>query len=84
MTEPQQLIQQLLEADTKAEELINSAKKSLSKLRQAKNKAEEEPKVFRDDQGQKFKVETSMNAAADPSSDLKASTDQAVALVQQD
>ena len=81
----QQLIGQLLEAEKKAEDLINSAKKNrLTKLRQAKDKAEEELKVFRDDQDQKFKVETSMKAAADPSSDLKASTDQAVAMVQQD
>merc|ERR1712232_1051542 len=79
------LIQQLLEAERKAEELITKAKQDrLSKLRQAKDKAEEELKTFREEQDQKFKLESQKKEGEDPAVALRAGTEHAVSMVKQD
>merc|ERR1712232_105961 len=81
----QELIQQLLEAEKKAEELIATAKKNrLTKLRQAKDKAEEDLKAFREEQEDKFQRETGSKAAADPTAELKDSTKAEIDAVQRD
>merc|ERR1712056_33185 len=71
----QELIQQLLQAEKQGEELIAKAKTNrLAKLRQAKEKAEEDLKAFREEQEAKFQKETGSKAAADPAAELKDST----------
>eukprot|EP00421_Protoceratium_reticulatum_P020109 CAMPEP_0168382328 /NCGR_PEP_ID=MMETSP0228-20121227/13339_1 /TAXON_ID=133427 /ORGANISM="Protoceratium reticulatum, Strain CCCM 535 (=CCMP 1889)" /LENGTH=64 /DNA_ID=CAMNT_0008395461 /DNA_START=64 /DNA_END=255 /DNA_ORIENTATION=+ len=58
-TKSQELIQQLLQAEKQGEDLIQTAKKNrLAKLRQAKEKAEEDLKAFREEQELKFQKET--------------------------
>merc|ERR1711933_313284 len=70
-----ELIQQLLQAEKQGEELIAKAKTNrLAKLRQAKEKAEEDLKAFKDEQEAKFQKETGSKAGADPSAELKDST----------
>jgi len=81
----QELIQQLLQAEKQGEELISTAKKNrLAKLRQAKEKAEEDLKTFREEQEAKFQRETGTKAAADPTAELKDSTKAEIDLVAQD
>mmetsp|Transcript_116241 Transcript_116241/g.328856 ORF Transcript_116241/g.328856 Transcript_116241/m.328856 type:complete len:123 (-) Transcript_116241:120-488(-) len=81
----QELIQQLLQAEKKAEELIGTAKKDrLAKLRSAKEKAEEDLKAFRAEQEDKFKKETDSKAMANPTAELKDSTQAAVNTVEKD
>mmetsp|Transcript_1027 Transcript_1027/g.3678 ORF Transcript_1027/g.3678 Transcript_1027/m.3678 type:complete len:126 (-) Transcript_1027:43-420(-) len=81
----QELIQQLLQAEKQGDELIATAKKNrLSKLRQAKEKAEEDLKAFREEQEAKFQKETGSKAAADPTAELKDSTKAELDLVAQD
>mmetsp|Transcript_19554 Transcript_19554/g.29311 ORF Transcript_19554/g.29311 Transcript_19554/m.29311 type:complete len:126 (-) Transcript_19554:95-472(-) len=81
----QELIQQLLQAEKQGDELISTAKKNrLSKLRQAKEKAEEDLKAFREEQEAKFQRETGSKAAADPTAELKDSTKAEIDLVTQD
>mmetsp|Transcript_3504 Transcript_3504/g.7033 ORF Transcript_3504/g.7033 Transcript_3504/m.7033 type:complete len:126 (-) Transcript_3504:331-708(-) len=81
----QELIQQLLQAEKQGEELIGTAKKNrLTKLRQAKEKAEEDLKAFREEQEAKFQKETGSKAAADPTAELKDSTKKEIDLVSQD
>merc|ERR1712066_1050501 len=71
----QELIQQLLQAEKQGEELIATSKKNrLAKLRQAKEKAEEDLKAFREEQEAKFQKETGSKAAADPTAELQGST----------
>merc|ERR1712087_1009840 len=71
----QELIQQLLQAEKQGEELIAKAKTNrLAKLRQAKEKAEEDLKAFKEEQEAKFQKETGSKAAADPAAELKDST----------
>mmetsp|Transcript_7039 Transcript_7039/g.7647 ORF Transcript_7039/g.7647 Transcript_7039/m.7647 type:complete len:126 (+) Transcript_7039:51-428(+) len=81
----QELIQQLLKAEKKGDDLIGTAKKNrLAKLRQAKEKAEEDLKAFREEQEAKFQRETGSKAAADPTAELKDSTKAEIDLVTQD
>merc|ERR1711972_1290488 len=81
----QELIQQLLQAEKQGEELIATAKKNRqAKLRQAKEKAEEDLKAFREEQEAKFLRETGAKASADPTAELKDSTQAEIALVNQD
>eukprot|EP00420_Gonyaulax_spinifera_P039587 CAMPEP_0197890218 /NCGR_PEP_ID=MMETSP1439-20131203/25849_1 /TAXON_ID=66791 /ORGANISM="Gonyaulax spinifera, Strain CCMP409" /LENGTH=124 /DNA_ID=CAMNT_0043510233 /DNA_START=62 /DNA_END=436 /DNA_ORIENTATION=- len=81
----QELIQQLLQAEKQGEELIATAKKNrLTKLRQAKEKADEDLKAFREEQEAKFQRETGSKAAADPAAELKDATKAEIDLVQQD
>mmetsp|Transcript_85071 Transcript_85071/g.275461 ORF Transcript_85071/g.275461 Transcript_85071/m.275461 type:complete len:127 (+) Transcript_85071:64-444(+) len=81
----QELIQQLLQAEKQGEELIATAKKNrLAKLRQAKEKAEEDLKAFREEQELKFQRETGTKAAADPAAELKESTEAECNMVKQD
>eukprot|EP00420_Gonyaulax_spinifera_P028267 CAMPEP_0197903546 /NCGR_PEP_ID=MMETSP1439-20131203/56216_1 /TAXON_ID=66791 /ORGANISM="Gonyaulax spinifera, Strain CCMP409" /LENGTH=124 /DNA_ID=CAMNT_0043524675 /DNA_START=80 /DNA_END=454 /DNA_ORIENTATION=+ len=81
----QELIQQLLQAEKQGEELISTAKKNrLTKLRQAKEKAEEDLKAFREEQETKFQAQTGMKAAADPAAELKDSTKTEIDMVNQD
>merc|ERR1712226_1046560 len=81
----QELIQQLLQAEKQGEELIAKAKTNrLAKLRQAKEKAEEDLKAFREEQEQKFQKETGSKAAADPAAELKDSTKTEIDLVMKD
>merc|ERR1712003_582883 len=71
----QELIQQLLQAEKQGDELIATAKKNrLAKLRQAKEKAEEDLKAFREEQEAKFQRESGAKANADPTAELKGST----------
>merc|ERR1719320_1370394 len=81
----QELIQQLLHAEKEAEALIATAKKArLAKLKQAKDKAEEDLKAFRDEQERKFQQETGAKAGADPAAELKGATQKEVDLVSRD
>merc|ERR1719284_1423588 len=81
----QELIQQLLQAEKQGEDLIATAKKNrLAKLRQAKEKAEEDLKAFREEQEAKFQKETGSKAAADPAAELKDATKAEIDIVQQD
>merc|ERR1711972_926708 len=81
----QELIQQLMGAEKEAEALIATAKKNrLSKLKQAKEKAEEDLKAFREEQEKKFQKEMGSKAAADPSAELKGATQAEIAMVQRD
>eukprot|EP00418_Pyrodinium_bahamense_P089682 CAMPEP_0179036928 /NCGR_PEP_ID=MMETSP0796-20121207/13867_1 /TAXON_ID=73915 /ORGANISM="Pyrodinium bahamense, Strain pbaha01" /LENGTH=151 /DNA_ID=CAMNT_0020733223 /DNA_START=79 /DNA_END=532 /DNA_ORIENTATION=- len=81
----QELIQQLLQAEKQGEELIATAKKNrLAKLRQAKEKAEDDLKAFREEQEAKFQRETGTKAAADPTAELKDSTKAEIDMVNQD
>mmetsp|Transcript_19317 Transcript_19317/g.41488 ORF Transcript_19317/g.41488 Transcript_19317/m.41488 type:complete len:122 (-) Transcript_19317:277-642(-) len=85
MSASQDLIQQLLQAEKEAEALIATAKKNrLTKLKQAKDKAEEEMKTFREEQEKKFQKEMGAKAAADPGADQKAKTAEALAQVNSD
>mmetsp|Transcript_19316 Transcript_19316/g.41487 ORF Transcript_19316/g.41487 Transcript_19316/m.41487 type:complete len:122 (-) Transcript_19316:73-438(-) len=85
MSASQDLIQQLLQAEKEAEALIATAKKNrLTKLKQAKDKAEEELSAFRTEQESKFQKEMGTKAAADPASETKAKTEAALAEVQKD
>merc|ERR1712217_826438 len=85
MGNPQELIQQLLQAEKQGEELIAKAKTNrLTKLRQAKEKAEEDLKTFREEQEAKFQRETGMKAAADPAAELKDATKTEIDMVNQD
>merc|ERR1712113_990397 len=72
-------------AEKKAEELISNAKKNrLTKLRQAKEKAEEDLKAFREEQETKFQKETGSKSAADPAAELKDSTKNEIDMVMKD
>merc|ERR1712032_1016751 len=63
------------QSEKQGDELIAKAKTNrLAKLRQAKEKAEEDLKAFRDEQETKFQRETGSKASADPTADLKGST----------
>merc|ERR1712048_1219933 len=81
----QELIQKLLTAEKQAEDMIQGAKqKRLDKLRQAKDKANEDLKVFSDEQEAKFQKETGSKAMADPTAELKSATDKGIAQVHKD
>merc|ERR1712187_988020 len=65
--------------------MIQGAKQQrLAKLKEAKNKAEEELKVFKDEQETKFEKEMGSKARADPTSELKGATQTGVAMVNKD
>merc|ERR1712087_936485 len=60
------LIQKLLEAEKKAEDIIATAKKNrLNRLRQAKEKAEDELVVFRREQDAKLAKESASKSISD-------------------
>merc|ERR1712083_163108 len=81
----QELIQQLLQAEKQGEELIAKAKTNrLAKLRQAKEKAEEDLKAFKEEQEAKFQKETGSKAGADPAAELKDSTKAEIDMVMKD
>merc|ERR1712004_89285 len=81
----QELIQQLLQAEKQGEDLIAKAKTNrLAKLRQAKEKAEEDLKAFKEEQEAKFQKETGSKAAADPAAELKDSTKKEIDMVMRD
>merc|ERR1711879_256177 len=81
----QELIQQLLQAEKQGEELIAKAKTNrLAKLRQAKEKAEEDLKAFKEEQEAKFQKETGSKAGAYPSAELKDSTKAEIDMVMKD
>merc|ERR1712137_18004 len=81
----QELIQQLLQAEKQGEELIAKAKTNrLAKLRQAKEKAEEDLKAFKEEQEAKFQKETGSKAGADPAAELKDSTKAEIDTVMRD
>mmetsp|Transcript_69618 Transcript_69618/g.196352 ORF Transcript_69618/g.196352 Transcript_69618/m.196352 type:complete len:123 (-) Transcript_69618:187-555(-) len=84
-SQSQELIQQLLQAERKAEDIIASAKQArLKKLRQAKEKAEEELAVFRKDQDAKFQAELGSKSLGDPHKALEKSTQMELSRVQSD
>jgi len=71
----QELIQQLLVAEKQADEIIANAKKNrLTKLKQAREKADEELKDFREKEEAKFQKDCAVKAKADPNESLKATT----------
>ncbi|CAE8622610.1 unnamed protein product [Polarella glacialis] len=71
----QELIQQLLVAEKQADEIIANAKKNrLTKLKQAREKADEELKDFREKEEAKFQKEMAVKARADPNESLKVTT----------
>merc|ERR1712187_357766 len=75
----------LLQAEKQGEELIAKAKTNrLAKLRQAKEKAEEDLKAFKDEQEAKFQKETAGKAGADPAAELKDSTQAEIQAVTKD
>eukprot|EP00747_Dinoflagellata_sp_TGD_P212196 gnl/TRDRNA2_/TRDRNA2_85315_c0_seq1.p1 gnl/TRDRNA2_/TRDRNA2_85315_c0~~gnl/TRDRNA2_/TRDRNA2_85315_c0_seq1.p1 ORF type:complete len:123 (+),score=56.12 gnl/TRDRNA2_/TRDRNA2_85315_c0_seq1:79-447(+) len=81
----QELIQQLLVAEKQAEELIATAKKNrLTKLRQAKEAADEELAEFRQKEEEKFAKEFGAKANVDPAADLKTTTQMEINMVQRD
>merc|ERR1711948_119260 len=81
----QELIQQLLQAEKQGEELMAKAKTNrLAKLRQAKEKAEEDLKAFKEEQEAKFQKETGSKAGADPAAELKDSTKAEIDMVMKD
>ncbi|CAE8653555.1 unnamed protein product [Polarella glacialis] len=80
-----ELIQQLLQAEKQAEEVVSAAKKSrLAKLRQAKEKAEEEIKDFKAKEEAKFQKDFGVKATTDPADALKESTKAEIAGVMND
>merc|ERR1711870_232091 len=84
-TKSQELIQQLLRAEQRGEELIAKAKANrLAKLRQAKEKAEEDLKAFREEQEAKFQKETGAKSKADPASELQEATKSEIDAVMKD
>merc|ERR1712060_705226 len=67
------------------ESLIATAKKNrLAKLKQAKEKADEDLKAFREEQERKFQSEMGSKAAADPSAELRGATQREIDLVRRD
>eukprot|EP00932_Pfiesteria_piscicida_P003373 SRR837773.13287.p3 GENE.SRR837773.13287~~SRR837773.13287.p3 ORF type:complete len:122 (-),score=78.40 SRR837773.13287:69-434(-) len=85
MAKSQELIGQLLQAEKEAEGLIATAKKNRQmKLKQAKDKAEEDLKAFREEQERKFQAEMGAKARADPSAELKGATEAEIRRVKQD
>eukprot|EP00428_Durinskia_dybowskii_P064305 CAMPEP_0170376018 /NCGR_PEP_ID=MMETSP0117_2-20130122/11478_1 /TAXON_ID=400756 /ORGANISM="Durinskia baltica, Strain CSIRO CS-38" /LENGTH=173 /DNA_ID=CAMNT_0010631147 /DNA_START=93 /DNA_END=612 /DNA_ORIENTATION=- len=81
----QELIRQLLQAEKEAEEVIAGAKRNrLAKLKQARDKAEEDLKVFKEEQERKFQKDMGGKAAADPTAELKSSTQQQLDSVNRD
>eukprot|EP00928_Gymnodinium_smaydae_P074493 TRINITY_DN57537_c0_g1_i1.p2 TRINITY_DN57537_c0_g1~~TRINITY_DN57537_c0_g1_i1.p2 ORF type:complete len:123 (+),score=57.57 TRINITY_DN57537_c0_g1_i1:73-441(+) len=78
-------IQQLLDAEKKAEAIIADAKKHrLQKSRQAKEKAEEELQSLKKEQEAKFQKETGVKASTDHSAQLKDATRAGIEEVHQD
>merc|ERR1712190_162203 len=72
-------------AEKQADELIATAKKNrLTKLRQAKDKAEEELKDFREKEELKFQTEVGSKATADPSQALSSATANEIQMVMAD
>merc|ERR1712151_1021559 len=68
-----------------AEDMIQGAKqKRLDKLRQAKDKAAEDLKVFSDEQEAKFQKETGSKAMTDPTAELRGATQTGIAQVNKD
>mmetsp|Transcript_108453 Transcript_108453/g.312419 ORF Transcript_108453/g.312419 Transcript_108453/m.312419 type:complete len:124 (+) Transcript_108453:81-452(+) len=81
----QELIKQLLQAEKDAEDIIAAAKKNrLAKLKQAKDRAEEDLKAFREEQERKFQAEMGAKTAADPAAELKGATQREVDGVKKD
>lgn len=81
----QELIQQLLQAEKQAEEIIANAKKNrLAKLRQAKDKAEAELKDFREKEEARFQKETGSKTGANHAEALKATTQTEIESVHKD
>jgi len=69
------LINQLLEAEKKAEDIIATAKKNrTAMLRGAREKAEEDMKSFKDECEAKFQQETADKVKSDPTASLKEAT----------
>mmetsp|Transcript_18380 Transcript_18380/g.42920 ORF Transcript_18380/g.42920 Transcript_18380/m.42920 type:complete len:124 (-) Transcript_18380:83-454(-) len=81
----QELIQQLLNAEKQAEELISTAKANrLQKLKEAKSAAEKDLQDFRQEEDKKFQKEVGSKQAIDPAADLKNATQQELNIVESD
>merc|ERR1712064_135718 len=79
------LIQQLLSAEKKAEELIANAKKNRTQmLRSATEKAEEELKDFRRGEEDKFQKTYGSKANVDPAKELAGATQKELQMVDND
>merc|ERR1712187_227331 len=85
MAENKALITQLEKAEKAAEDIIATAKKNRSTLlRQAKDKAEEESKVFKDEQESNFQKERGIKAKVTPAAEFEAASKNAVEQVNLD
>eukprot|EP00929_Paragymnodinium_shiwhaense_P093307 TRINITY_DN5344_c0_g1_i1.p2 TRINITY_DN5344_c0_g1~~TRINITY_DN5344_c0_g1_i1.p2 ORF type:complete len:120 (-),score=57.70 TRINITY_DN5344_c0_g1_i1:213-572(-) len=71
----QLLLNQLLDAEKKADEIVSTAKKNrIAMLKQAKERAEEEAKAARDVLQKKFDTEMAVKKGADPAKALESKT----------
>jgi len=81
----QDLVQQLLQAEKQAEEIINAAKKNRAgKIRQAKDGADEELVSFRAQEEQQFCEQAALKAAAGVDDAFKADAQATLLAVSQD
>merc|ERR1712176_489426 len=81
----EELVNQLLDAEKKAEDIIATAKKNrLAMLKVAKDKAQDEVKVYEDEKQEHFKKQCDANAVRDPADAFKESTEREVAAVNKD
>mmetsp|Transcript_794 Transcript_794/g.1322 ORF Transcript_794/g.1322 Transcript_794/m.1322 type:complete len:124 (-) Transcript_794:146-517(-) len=80
-----QLIETLLKAEKRAEELISEAKKNrVQRLREAKAAADEELKEFKEKSEADFQKTIASKASANPAGDLQESTRKELEMVEQD
>merc|ERR1712187_456255 len=85
MGENKALIEKLEKAEKQAEDIVQTAKKNRQALlRQAKDKAEEDVKVFRDEQEVRFQKEVGLKAATDPAAEFAEAAKISVQNVQSD
>jgi len=82
---PQALISQLEAAEAQAETIIATAKRNRqAKLKQAKEKAEEDLATFRKERESQFQKEMSVKATRDPAAELSGTTAAEVEAVKSD
>merc|ERR1712050_433239 len=75
----------LLDAEKQGEKMIADAKANrLTKLRQAKEKAEKDVKAFQEEQEAKFQKDSGAKAKADPQAEMQGSTKNEVDAVWRD
>jgi len=82
----QELINTLLEAETKAEKIVAQARENrVKKLKEARAAAEKELEIFRQKEEEKFAQESAaLTGASNDSTELKRRTEQELRLVEND